>query len=111
MHFSEMVLVEELDRIIASTSLRIEQGLPQYQSGAVAPPGEAIVIADMVKGLRRLKDYRAQFTQIRGTTPARPRGVSVATDLSGQDIGRSFRTGLVVAKLNSRKPDMSGRSK
>jgi hypothetical protein len=62
MRLSEAVLTEELDRIIISTALRIEDYLTLVPGSADAPASDAGVVAGMIEGLRRLKHYRAQFT-------------------------------------------------
>lgn len=60
MRLSEAVLTEELDRIIASATLRIGERGADAPTGSDTP-NEAVMRTAMAKGLRRLKHYRAQF--------------------------------------------------
>ena len=64
MQLSETILIEELDRLIHSTVLRIEQQGFNVEECSASPSQVAHaqrVLDQMIEGLRRLKLRRAQF--------------------------------------------------
>jgi hypothetical protein len=64
MQLSEIVLVEELDRLIHSAALRIEQQGFHIEKSSASPSQAAHaerVLDQMIEGLHQLKLRRAQF--------------------------------------------------
>jgi hypothetical protein len=64
MQLSETVLAEELDRLITSTVLRIEQQRIHVRESSACHHQMAVAergLHGMMKGLQQLRLYRAQF--------------------------------------------------
>ena len=65
MEGAETLLAEELDRVIGSLILRIQQQRIHVTESSASPVQTAtatVVLGDMLDGLRQLKSRRAQFT-------------------------------------------------